>query len=231
MTIYDLKKVMKSFDDSFYYKNGKLKMIFSRNQKMIETTEANPGKYFINVNLPARITCPCRGECEEFCYATQGRYVFKNVIESMEFKYKMSKLEEFRWFVFEELKYWRRKAKGAELYVRVHDSGDYYSIEYARKWLDIARDNPDCVFYSYTKCVDMWHTLYDNNEVPENYRIIMSTQGSQDLLIRPDDRIAIVVQDESCIKEGMVNGTGNDYYATYAKIVALPYHGSKKVKV
>lgn len=229
--VYDIRKVIESFSDWYFYKNGSLRHLFSRNNKMIETTLANDGKYFINFNIPALETCTCAGACKNICYATSGRYVFKNVLDAMLWRYNMTTREDFRWFADDEIEYWKKKAKGRTLYVRVHDSGDYYSRNYALKWIQIAKDNPDCVFYSYTKCVSLWHELQDEGLVPENYRIIMSTFGTQDKLIRPDDRRAIIVQDKEHIKEGMVDGTGNDFYATYASIVALPYHGQKKVKI
>ena len=46
------------------------------------------------------------------------------------------------------------KEKKAE-FVRVHDSGDYYSKEYLLKWFEIAKKMPDIKFYSYTNNVNM----------------------------------------------------------------------------
>lgn len=229
--IYDIEKAWEQLGEDSFYKDGSLRHLFSQNEKMIETIKANPDKYFINFNIPALKTCPCRGECENLCYALSGRYIFKNVIAALEWRWKMSKRDDFRWFVNYELEKWKnkKKAKGRKMYVRVHDSGDYYSKEYAMKWIQIAKDNPDCIFYSYTKCVSMWHEIMDAGLMPDNYRIIMSTMGKEDALIRPTDRRAVIVKDKEHIVEGMIDGTGNDYHATYAKIVALPYHGTKKV--
>ena len=40
-------------------------------------------------------------------------------------------------------------------YVRIHDSGDYYSKVYLQKWIDIANLFPEIKFYSYTNSVAM----------------------------------------------------------------------------
>jgi hypothetical protein len=64
-------------------------------------------------------------------------------------------------------------------YVRVHDSGDYYSRSYLAKWITIANQNPSVRFYSYTNMVDM---ILKTN-LPDNYDIIFSDSGKQKHLI------------------------------------------------
>jgi hypothetical protein len=66
-------------------------------------------------------------------------------------------------------------------YVRVHDSGDYYSKAYLDKWIEIAIHNPNVRFYSYTNCVEM----FLNTSLPDNYDIIFSDSGKQKSLINP----------------------------------------------
>lgn len=38
---------------------------------------------------------------------------------------------------------------------RVHDSGDFINFEYLKAWDEIARENPETVFYCYTKRIDL----------------------------------------------------------------------------
>ena len=202
----------------------------TKNTKMKETEEANPDTVFWNWNLPPIKTCPGRGACEGFCFGDQGRYVFGVVKESMEKNYELSLQDDFVDRMDSEIS-WRATAamkKGKKMYVRVHDVGDYYSIEYARKWIEIAKRNPDVTFYSYTKSVPIWNTLYDNNEVPSNYEITFSKMGKFDHLIRPGFRTAEVVASKEEILAGMTDGTGNDMIAMTAQRIALPYHGSRK---
>lgn len=40
-------------------------------------------------------------------------------------------------------------------FFRIHDSGDFNSIEYLTMWDRIASENPDIIFYCYTKRIDL----------------------------------------------------------------------------
>jgi hypothetical protein len=66
-------------------------------------------------------------------------------------------------------------AKKKPDYVRVHDSGDYYSKAYLDKWIEIAIHNPHVRFYSYTNSVEMLKSA----DLPDNYDIIFSDSGKQ----------------------------------------------------
>ena len=47
--------------------------------------------------------------------------------------------------------------------VRVHVGGDFYSVEYVRKWIEVVQANPRTVFYAYTRS---WRD-------PEVYRFLL----------------------------------------------------------
>lgn len=207
--------------------------IFSRNGKMNETEKKNPETRFFNFNLQARITCTQMGECEKFCYARQGRYVFPSVIAKQKRNLALTKRLTFEMEIGKEIDILERRAskKGKICYFRIHDSGDYYNKEYAKRWFTIAREHPNSIFYSYTKCVQMFHDFEDANEIPDNFAVIMSYGGKQDDLIRDTDRKAKVFQSADVIPDGWVDATGNDLIAIMNKNIALPYHGSKKVKI
>ena len=204
----------------------------TKNWKMKETEEANPGTEFWNFNLPPGKTCPGAGGCftSKICFGLQGRYLFSNVVESMEENLRLTKQDDFVERMDSEVK-WRNKnarKKGNEMFVRVHDVGDYYSIEYARKWIEIAARNPDVIFYSYTKSVPFWNELIDNDEKPDNLHITFSKMGKYDDLIRPDYNVAEILAPGQEMTADMTDGTGNDMIAITAKHIALPYHGSRK---
>ena len=103
-------------------------------------------------------------------------------------------------------------AKKKPDYVRVHDSGDYYSKAYLQKWLDIAIHNPQVRFYSYTNCVEM----FQKTDLPENYDVIFSDSGKQKHLIRTSkDRYTnIFTSEQKLNKAGFVNASKIDLYAT-----------------
>lgn len=109
------------------------------------STNAKLGKMG-SFNIPAIKTCPYATElCKSVCYATKNCYVFKNVIASNEKNYQFSLTQEFVDTVDTEIK--RKKLP----MVRVHASGDFYTPEYAQKWVTIARRNPTTTFYAYTR--------------------------------------------------------------------------------
>ena len=76
--------------------------------------------------------------------------------------------------------------------VRIHDSGDFFSGEYLRAWLAVARLNPNIQFYCYSKSLNLFGT---NVFIPNNFYLTASMGGKYDYLIHKGyfKRYAIVV--------------------------------------
>jgi hypothetical protein len=55
--------------------------------------------------------------------------------------------------------------------VRIHESGDFYSVAYFKKWIEIAKKLPGKTFYAYTKS---WFIAQHLDELPDNFIIIFS---------------------------------------------------------
>lgn len=154
--------------------------LLTQNSKLKKTSKALDLRVF-NFGIPAyksasgRLTCPMADECVKFCYARKGAYIWGNVKPAFESRYELTKSPLFVEAMNKEIL--RVRAD----YVRVHDSGDYYSKEYLQKWIEIAIHNPNVRFYSYTNCVEM----FLNTSLPDNYDIIFSDSGKQKSLINP----------------------------------------------
>lgn len=152
--------------------------LLTQNSKLKKTSKALDLRVF-NFGIPAyksasgKLTCPMADECVKFCYAKKGAYIWSNVKPAFEKRYQLSKTLEFIDAMNAEIK------KKRPDYVRVHDSGDYYSRSYLAKWITIAKQNPDVRFYSYTNMIDM---ILKTN-LPDNYDIIFSDSGKQKHLI------------------------------------------------
>jgi len=152
--------------------------LLTQNSKLKKTSKALNLRVF-NFGIPAyksasgKLTCPMADECVKFCYAKKGAYIWSNVQPAFEKRYQLSKTLEFIDAMNAEIK------KKRPDYVRVHDSGDYYSRSYLAKWITIANQNPDVRFYSYTNMIDM---ILKTN-LPDNYDIIFSDSGKQKHLI------------------------------------------------
>lgn len=66
--------------------------------------------------------------------------------------------------------------------IRIHSSGDFFNKTYFDSWVRIANENPDILFYGYTKHAIQW--IAANKNLPSNFRITASYGGKQDHLIK-----------------------------------------------
>jgi hypothetical protein len=148
-------------------------------------------------SLPAGHTCPfakdCRSaadkvtgkivdgkHCQFRCYAAASENLFKNVRKS-------------RWNNFELLKQAKTVIAMANLIeasiivkknvklVRFHQSGDFFSQAYFDAWLLVAKQNPQYIFYGYTKALPFWAKRL--GDIPSNFKIVASRGGTHDALI------------------------------------------------
>jgi hypothetical protein len=152
--------------------------------------------------------CPQAGICAAFCYAKSGAFLWKSVRAAHVAKLEMTlhHLDEWQELMNQEL----LQKKYVGKYIRIHDSGDFFSIEYARAWLSIAARNRHCTFYAYTKEVAMFKvTLKD--ELPDNFILIYSFGGKQDNLIDVNtDRHSDVFTDYDAMIAAGYNDIGSD---------------------
>jgi hypothetical protein len=152
------------------------------NTKLVKTAKEFGVRIF-NFSIPAgndkksgKITCPFAGSCLKLCYAKRGMYRFGNVERALTKRYEASKEDNFVQTITDEL---TKVKKDKQTYVRIHDSGDFYSPTYFAKWLEIARLNPSVRFYAYTKS----HSFIRGIELPENFDLIFSLGSKNDELI------------------------------------------------
>ena len=185
--------------------------LLTQNSKLKKTSKALDLRVF-NFGIPAyksatgRVICGMADECIKFCYARKGAYIWSNVQPAFENRYKLSKTNYFIGAMNDEIK--RKKPD----YVRVHDSGDYYSKAYLQKWIKIAIHNPDVKFYSYTNMVDM----ILNTSLPSNYDIIFSDSGKQKNLIneRKHRHTKIFTSTSDMLSAGYTDASSVDLMAT-----------------
>lgn len=199
--------------------------LLTQNSKLKKTSQELGVRVF-NFGLPAyksqsgKLICPMADSCVKFCYARKGAYIWSNVKPAFEKRYELSKTDDFVNKMYDEI------VKKKPDYVRVHDSGDYYSRKYLSKWIDIALLFPEVKFYSYTNMVQLTKEV----DLPSNYDIIYSDSGKQTHLIdhQSDRYTKIFGSDEELDRAGYVNASKVDLYATKwfsnNKKVGLVYH-------
>jgi hypothetical protein len=185
--------------------------LLTQNSKLKKTSKALSLRVF-NFGIPAyksasgKLTCPMADECVKFCYAKKGAYIWGNVKPAFEKRYELSKTDDFVSAINAEI------LKKKPDYVRVHDSGDYYSKAYLNKWIEIANNNPNVRFYSYTNMIEMMLTT----SLPSNYDIIFSDSGKQKHLIdeRKHRHTKIFSTQGDLISAGYTDASSVDLMAT-----------------
>lgn len=159
------------------------KLLGSGNTKL-KKTAAEFGVTIFNFSIPAgndkktgKITCPFAGKCLSLCYAKKGMYRFSNVEKALSERFEYTKKENFADLITSEIAKVKSKK---QIYIRIHDSGDFYSPAYFEKWLKIAENNPNVRFYAYTKSHSFIRGKYT---LPENFDLIYSLGSKNDELI------------------------------------------------
>jgi len=201
-------------------------MNFLTQNTKLKKTSKEIGKRVFNFGIPAyksasgKLTCPMALECVKFCYAKKGAYIWSNVKPAFEKRYELTKTTEFEGAMISEIN--KKKAD----FVRIHDSGDFYSKKYLDKWLYIAAVMPHVKFYAYTNMVEM----FKNIKLPNNFDVIYSNSGKQKHLIdRTIDRhTEIFKSKDELTAAGYANASENDLNATKwfntTNKVGLIYH-------
>ncbi|GAA0911499.1 GP88 family protein [Virgisporangium aurantiacum] len=142
-------------------------------------------------------TCPSAGICAHVCYARNGTYRWPVVLarHQANLRYVLDDLAGWEAAMVAELG--ARRFAGA--WIRIHDSGDFFSDDYLQAWLRICHARPNVNFYAYTKEVDRFRRLVEPDP-PPNFLWVYSYGGTQDHRLDPRvDRVADVFPDEQAI--------------------------------
>lgn len=115
-------------------------------------------------NIPSKLTCiGCTAECLKHCYAKKAEQRWTQVMPSRMANWAATESD---WFVTEMVaEISRRKSE----YIRIHESGDFYSQAYLNKWIQIATAIPTKKFLAFTKSYQL-----DFSQVPKNLKLIYS---------------------------------------------------------
>ena len=185
--------------------------------------------------------CPNADGCLALCYARNGTYLFPVVQQAHKanMAFAMDDIDGWSAAMLDELAAdrfrpdgrirrllsripesdpWARSwayAGGAA--VRIHDAGDFFSEQYLRAWLDIARFMPDILFYAYTKEVSLFRRCVEER-APINFRWLYSLGGKEDHLLDLEvDRHAEVFPNSVLLESaGYLDQSASDLLAVLA---------------
>ena len=206
--------------------NLNINQILTQNSKLKKTSKLNNKRVFnfgiiANKYLEGKSTCPFAKGClgaDYKCYAQKGAYAWPKVKQAYNNRYLLTKQDNFINLMNEAI-----QKKKVDI-LRLHDSGDFYSIDYLNKWVEIANANKEVIFYAYTKSIPFFKK---NLDIPTNLKIIFSEGSKKDNLINTSkDRHAKVFKDiNSLLSAGYINASDNDLNAiTDNKKVGLLLH-------
>jgi hypothetical protein len=169
----------------------------TQNRKMKKSKNAK----IFNFGIPAKLTCKAALECKKYCYAAKGFYLWPNVKEAQNRRYKATKKDNFCIEMIKDI------IESEASHVRIHDSGDFYSREYLNKWFTIIEALPHVTFYAYTKMIP----LFKNEKLPKNFTVIFSYGGKYDHLILKNDRNAKIFKES--MPKNYIDTSNNDLNA------------------
>lgn len=212
--------------------NLNINQILTQNSKLKKTSKLNNKRVFnfgiiANKSLEGKSTCPFAKGClgaDYKCYAQKGSYAWPSVKNAYNNRYLLSKQDNFINIMNDAI-----QKKKVDI-LRLHDSGDFYSVDYLNKWVQIANDNKDVIFYAYTKSIPFFKRSKEMDTtflLPKNLIIIFSEGSKKDNLINTTkDRHSRIFKDiNSLLKAGYVNASDNDLNAiTDNKKVGLLLH-------
>ena len=192
-------------------------------------------------SLPAGWTCPSAKECLSKADMNTGRITdgkdcrFRCFAASNECRCLSVRVA--RWRNFNALKKARTVSAMANLIqrslpfgvqkVRVHVSGDYYSEAYFLAWLNVAINNPNVIFYGYTKRCDL--IVKYKAQFPGNFRLTASKGGKYDNLIEKHNLIfaEVVFTTEEARRKGLEIDHDDSHAIACDKPYALLLHGTQ----
>ncbi len=97
-------------------------------------------------SIPAVVTCPWLSHlCRDRCYARAGHFRWPNVSQTHQRNWEFSRDPGFAQWMRDKI------ASDFVRVMRVHVAGDFYDVDYIRKWQDIVRRSPHTTFFAYTR--------------------------------------------------------------------------------
>ena len=192
-----------------------MNLLTNTNSKIKKTAKLN-GVRLYEFNLPAVSTCPFADKCKDICYADKGTYKYPNVQAKYHSNYELTKNPPT---FIEQIQ--KELIKKRVEYVRIHSSGDFYSMKYLKTWLKIARNNPNIIFYGYTKSVSLLQSL----QLPPNFIFCFSTGGKLDHKIKPGEKRAVIFNSkEELQKARFIDCSVNDLKMITTNRIGLIKH-------
>lgn len=217
--------------------------MFSKNNTKLKHCSKMYDIKIVSFDINAGITCPAASLCHsqvevvngkrkivdygQFrCYAASSEATYTSVFNMRLRNLELSKSDNFVDAVSNKL------VKDKIESLRIHSSGDFYSPEYMRLWIQIARKNPSVHFWGYTK---MGTYIKFLNAQP-NMSFVYSMGGLFDTYAKKNNLAScyVITEPEQAVELGVDIACtpahkSNDYeYIKRGESFALLIHGTQK---
>ena len=165
------KITMDVVDKTAYLSHGNTKLVS-------DIKEEKDGTLFLIWNIPARKTCPFATKlCSENCSAVKAETVYPDCLPCRERNFAFTKETiEFASFMIRALHYicnLKKYKTHPRIVIRVHESGDFYDIDYMIAWFTVAYfcyDIKNVTFMAYSKSIQYFDILHKHNFAkPSNF--------------------------------------------------------------
>jgi len=169
-----------------------------KNNNLLKFSKGNAklNKNIYSISLPSGFSCPMAEKCLTKADRVTGKLSFGKKIEFRCFSATQenifTKTRAQRWHNFDLLKQKSTKQmagliqdsmpKNANI-IRLHVAGDFFSQEYFNAWVTVAKNNPNIIFYAYTKSLQFWINQLMSDNIPSNFKLNASKGGKMDFLI------------------------------------------------
>jgi len=113
--------------------------------------------------------------------------------------------------------------------LRVHVGGDYFNLTYLAAWCEVAKRNPEKIFYSYTKSTHLWEIAEMSDGIPANLILTASRGGWFDDKIEENafKCAEVVFSEQEAIDKGLEIDHDDSHAAFGKKSFALLLHGTQ----
>lgn len=204
--------------------------LLTQNSKMSKTSTAY--LRVMNWSIRAGVSCPYAGDCNKpgKCYAQSGMYNYPTTKAKHEANLALTKTDFFVPQMKAEIQQYLNTAtkKKQTLVIRIHDAGDFYSLDYLLKWLEIINEFPGVTFYCYTKGAVLFKRL--PGKLPFNFVVNYSMGGLADRWVNQntDRHVHIFATEEELLAAGYVRNDADDSLAfepSVTRIGLVARHG------
>lgn len=202
-----------------------------------------PKSHVVGFDLPAGHTCPAAKICKSMANRETGKITDG---KDCQFRCYAASIEAFspsardaHWHNFDALQGLSIQGMASLIsdslpkrveVVRIHASGDFFSKAYFLAWVEVAKMNPDIIFFGYTKMLP-----FVSMDMPDNMSLVYSYGGIFDDKVTDEPFIKVVETVTDALALGLTpacqNEPSDDFdYIRNGQSFALTIHGTQPAK-